>query len=258
MKHIKKKFLYQFKVGDRPLDLDKFEIEEVTGGYSRENLKSRIDQLLYIQTNEDFNIGGFVCKVNGIPIILPIPDLTLIYFNDAQAMLRNLKSTKENLLCKLDFNETLAEPAVNDIYGYFGSMSVFVIMLFTSIESFINHLIPDGFEYRNITKNRTEIYSKYQIQENLNFKTKITKVLKEATGKDFFHSPTQATQHIWNLKNFRDDIVHTKHEENPNKYGKLLKLFLNFNYEQSLDAVAKFMNHYKKDYIEECGCGTNL
>jgi hypothetical protein len=246
MKHIKKKFLHQFKVGDRPLDRDKFEIEEVTSDYSTENLKSKIGRALYIQTTEGYNIGGFVCKANGIPIILPIPDLTLIYFNDAQAMLRNLKSTKENLLSKLDFNETLAEPAV-----------IFVILLFTSMESLINQAIPDGFEYRNVTNNRTEIYNKRQIQENLDFKTKITKVLKEATGKDFFINPTQATQQIWNLKDFRDNIVHTKQEENPNKYGELLKLFLNFKYDKSLEAVAKFMNFYKKDYIEECGCGAD-
>lgn len=257
MKHIEKRFLYQSKTETNQFFGDQFEFDEISKGYSSDNLKDRIGRLVYIQTSKGVSIGGFVCKVDGTPIILPIPDLSLIYFNNAQAMVKNIYSTRKDLLNKLDFNETFAEPAKNDIYGFIGSVSIFVISLFTSMESFINQRIPDEFIYQNVTKRKTELYNKSQIQENLDFKTKMTKVLKEVTGKDFFSKPTQANQLIWNLKDFRDDIVHTKQEESPNKYGELLKLYLNFKYGKSLEAVAKFMNFYKMDYIVECGCGAD-
>ena len=61
---------------------------------------------------------------------------------------------------------------------------------------------------------------------------------------------------IWNLKEFRDDIIHTKQEDNNMlRYEGLIKKSLNFKYDKALISVASFMNFYKKDYIVECNCG---
>lgn len=70
------------------------------------------------------------------------------------------------------------------------------------------------------------------------------------------NTPTNAL--IWQLKEFRDSIIHTKEESNPLKYDSLIKKSLNFKYEKTLVAVAKFMNHYKPDYILECECGADF
>ena len=69
----------------------------------------------------------------------------------------------------------------------------------------------------------------------------------------------QARQHIWNLKEFRNDIIHTKPKKDAVLwYDNLIKKSLNFKYLETLNAVAKFMNFYKTDYIIECDCGKDF
>lgn len=198
-------------------------------------------------------------KLEGKEYIFPVPDPTLIYFNNAQGYLRVITERKKALLDKLNLDTTkLSEPALNEVYSFFGATSGFIIFLFTSIESYINHLIPKGFEYSKTGTRKTETYNMKQIQEFLDFKTKIKDVLPLITGKDFFSKSTPANQLIWNLKDFRDEIIHTKANENPLKYEKLIKTSLNFKYEKTLMATATFMNFYKTDFILECDCGQDF
>jgi hypothetical protein len=63
---------------------------------------------------------------------------------------------------------------------------------------------------------------------------------------------------IWNLKEFRDQIIHTKPDDNPLMYDSLIKMSLNFKYDETLEAVATFMNYYRPDYIVECNCGLDF
>ena len=221
-------------------------------------LKKRTGSIAYIRTEDDVVIGGFIHNVKGKRYIFPVPDPTLIYFNNAQLNIAAITKHKEELIKKVDLEETLSEPALNEIYNFYGVTSGFVIFLFTSIESFINQLLPDDFEYRNKLRRKTEIYNKQQIQESLDFKTKLKHVLPQATNKDFFRNQTPTNDRIWKLKEFRDEIVHTKPDKNPLKYDHLIKTSLNFKYLQTLKAVAKFMNHYKPDYIVECDCGMDF
>lgn len=223
-----------------------------------EELKKRTGSIAYIKTEDDVVVGGFIHNVKGKRYVFPVPDPTLIYFNNAQLNIVAIAKHKEELIKKVDVEETLSEPALNEIYNFYGVTSGFVIFLFTSIESFVNQLLPDDFEYRNELKRKTEIYNKQQIQESIDFKTKLKYVLPQATGKDFFRNQTTTNDKIWKLKDFRDEIVHTKPGENPLKYDHLIKTSLNFKYEETLEAVAKFMNHYKPEYIVECDCGMDF
>lgn len=221
-------------------------------------LKNRTGSIAYIKTVDDIVVGGFIHNVMGKRYIFPVPDPTLIYFNNAQLNIAAITKHKEELIKKVDIEDALSEPALNEIYNFYGVTSGFVIFLFTSIESFVNQLIPNDFEYRNKQKRKTEIFNKEQIQENIDFRTKLKSVLPQATNKDFFKHQTPTNDRIWKLKEFRDDIVHTKPDENPLKYDHLIKTSLNFKYEETLEAVAKFMNHYKPDYIVECDCGMDF
>ena len=258
MKHIKRRFFLQTTSDKINLNKPEFEVLDLQKGISQSDLSNRKDSIVYVETEDDVVIGGFVHKVDGKNYMFPVPDPTLIYFNNAQLNIQAIIEQKKVLLKKLDVTIELNSPAIHDIYNYFGLTSGFVIFLFTSIESFINQMIPDDFIYEDEQNKRTEIYNKNQIQEFLDFKTKITKVLNKATEKNFFSNQTPTNQLIWKLKEFRDDIIHTKQDENPLKYNNLIKKSLSFKYESSLLAVAKFMNHYKKDYIIECDCGEDF
>jgi hypothetical protein len=155
------------------------------------------------------------------------------------------------LLQKVDINSKLSEPAINEIYAFFGVSSGYIIFLFASIESFINSIIPANYIFTKESKSKTEAFNQSQIQEFLDFNTKIRKVLTDITKKDFFKHQTRSTQMIWNLKDFRDSIIQKS-------YFNLLKNALDFKYDDTLESVATFMNFYKKDYIVECDCGSDI
>ena len=257
MKHIRKKFLIQEEAKEQ-LDPVKFEIYEKLEGFDQAILKKRKDDVAYLITEKGLKIGGFVHKLEGKYYVFPMPDLTLIYFHNAQKSLKEIKEARKTLLKCLDVSQTVHEPALHEFYEFYGTTSGFIIYLFTSIESFINQLIPDDFVYKRKTNRNIELYNKKQIQEFLDFKTKITTVLFEATGNNFFHKPTSANQLIWNLKEFRDEIIHTKQGDHPVKYEKIIKTSLSFKYADALSAVASLMNFYLPNYIIEGDCGVDF
>lgn len=259
MKHIKKRFYFTYKRDQLEVNEENAEFFDLEDGFDDKQLIGKKGTIAFIQMEDDDDlIGGIVNNINGQNLIVPIPDPTLIYFHNAQLSLKDIKKEKGELIKKLNFSGVMRESSINEIYTYFGRTSGFVIFLFTAIESFINQLIPDDFHFHNKLNRKTEIYNKKQIQENLDFKTKITKVLKSATGKDFFQKATPANQIIYRLKDFRDDIIHTKDEGEIMKYDKILKNALQFPYDKALISVAKFMNFYINDYIVECECGADF
>jgi len=260
MKHIKKRFLISGSKETLEAKRDDFQIIKIDTDFDHKTLSNRKGSIAYIVTDAPTEnvIGGFIHKVNGKNYIFPVPDPTLIYFHSAQINIQRIKEFKTTLLVKLDFNESADESGLNEMYNFFGYTSGFVIFLFTSIESFINQLIPDDYVFEKVTTRKTEQYNKSQIQENIDFKTKVVEVLPDITKKNFFKNQTPTNQMIWNLKEFRDSIVHTKHETNVLRYDNLIKKSLAFEYDKTLEAVTKFMNFYTPDYIVECGCGVNF
>ena len=261
MNHIKKRFLIQYQTNiAKDMQKKGYDVSVLDNNFTNTKLLKDKNNVVLIETIDNETYGGFIHKLNGKNYVLPIPDPTLIYFNNAQESIRKIENQKNKLLKKLDLdNESLSESAMNELYSFYGTTSGFVIFLFTSIESFINQMINEDFVYKKILNNKTELYNKTQIQNNIDFKTKIKEILPRALGKDFFNKSTPTNQLIWNLKDYRNDIIHTKPQDNDYlKYQELIKKSLNFKYENTLDAVAKFMNFYKPGYIIECDCGVDF
>lgn len=261
MKHIEKKFLLQQQLTDqqeqRMQSLKFIPIDELSENNLREGFK---ENFVFANTENGFTFPIIHQKIEGKQCYIPMPDPTLIYFNNSQAALRHIKAGKKDLKAKLDFDNIQSEPYINEIYHYFGLTSQFIIFLFTSMESFINQMIPIDFKYEIERSNRTEIYDSDQIQRHLNFDEKLKKVLPKCTEKNFFTKQTKTTQLIENLKKFRNEIVHTK-KDNKNSslfYDTLVTKSLNFKYEETIKSVQKFMNFYKPDYVVECNCGKDL
>jgi hypothetical protein len=198
---------------------------------------------------------------NGENLIIPIPDLSLVYFDSAYNLnkLRIEQKKKLNEKIKGIGKKELSENAINEIYRYYGYSSSCLIALFTAIESFINQIIPDDKNYEKDCGYKTEIYTKSQVQKKLTFEEKTRKVLPYFfNNNDFFKNPTTNSRHILNLKELRDEIVHPKSEKNLASQELLMKRLLKFDYEKTIEAVACFMNFYHKEFIVECNCGIDF
>lgn len=257
MKHIKKKFLIDGDINEGNLLEKNGKVIELND----KEIHSRSKKgELYLQTTNDQLLKVFSYKKTAI---IPIPDLTLAYFDMAYYLNKTLRDKFQTDLFRktnLEINSgRIDEIAINEIYHFYGSASGCVIMLHTALESFINFILPDDKEYKKVLSNKTECYSKEQIQKSINFDEKLKTVLPYFHhNKNYFLKETPNTQHIRNLKELRDDIVHTKSEREFKTQEKLIKKLLDFKYEETFNAVKSFMNFYKKDYVEECQCGLDF
>lgn len=259
MKHITKKYLFQIEIGDdikKVLDNKSISVSST----SKDLLKLSKKMDLYVTTEKGYLIKAFTINYEGTNALIPIPDLSLVYFDSAYNLNVLRKEKEIELFTKVKINvDKLGEDATNEIYRYYGFASSCVISLFTAIESFINHIIPNDKLYVKQLKYKTEIYTKEQIQKSISFDEKTKEVLPFFfEGKNYFKSQSSSNQHLTNLKQLRDEIVHPKSEATFQKQEELIKRLLNFNYDKTFESVASFMNFYENGYITECDCGVDF
>lgn len=258
MKHIKKNFLHQREYSQKEMNAfgnDLYELEKI-GALS--NVRVPKDNRIILFTENNFGIQAFEYSNQGKKYFIPEPDPVLIYFHSAQLNLKLIQESKKELLRMLDPTKPMSERVQHQIFSFFSLSSGFIIFLFTTIEAFINKSIPKEYRYKKEQKNKTELYDQQQIQRYISFDEKKTKILTEITRKDFHVSFPMKDQHLVNLKNFRDSIIHTKQSSGINKYDEICKKSLNFKYQDSIEAVFDFLNFYQPNYIEECSCGADL
>lgn len=257
MKHIKKKFCHEVHLSEQ----DKITMEKdgklIPSTESKNIRKINKDEKCLLITDGNKGIESFHVNIDGRNFLIPEPDPILIYFNNAYNNYRHIKEARKEMLNALN-GESISENVTNQLYSYFGLCNGFVIFLYTAMEAFINRHLPQNFIYVVETNRCDEVYNNEQIQR-MNTDTKIKKVFTAATGKDFEKSYPLKYQHINNLKDFRDSIVHTKtNKDGSTRYEYLFKKALNFKYEETLHAVRDYLNYYQPDYIEECGCGLDF
>ena len=254
MKHILKKGIKSFQ------DLSEIpEGTQIHGQISQELLKSKTkDQDLIIATDRGEYIKALTHNVNGTRHLIPFPDLTLVYFDSAYNLNIQREEFEKKVLKGADGNKEFGNVEFDSVYKYYGYSSSSIIALFTTLECFVNHMIPDDFEFEERNKRSTTIYDKEQIQKYLSIDKKLENVLPEVTKtKSFKKAHPQKAQHIDNLKDIRDRIVHPKSSAYHREQEDLIKRIINFKFDKAFDAVAAFLNYYQPGYIEECTCGAD-
>jgi hypothetical protein len=257
MKHLKKKYVLHVKLNDDVVKVinnapeHKKEVDEI--------MKNNLDGYygLAFTENNDL-VQTFKYEEDGKVFMIPEPDPVVIYFDSARHYYRQISGKREQIFEKVTKFDKHISATTGDFYWYFSLASSYAIFLYTSIEAFINKMIPNEYIYsRKIQDKRTELFDKPQIQRYLEFSEKLKNVLPEITGKNFVAEFTHKFEQIKKLKNFRDEIAHTKSydgENGPNRYENLYVTSLNFDYEQTLNYVKDFINFYQPDLIEICPC----
>ncbi|MDB5227289.1 MAG: hypothetical protein JWN78_1482 [Bacteroidota bacterium] len=269
MKHLVKKFIRSQNVGQKVVDI----ISSVP--YNEEAMTNLIksdfdNHYAFIQTNENELIQAFPYKRNGKNYIIPEANPIVIYFECARRHIREIKSSNERLfselekICPEEFGKQAkdanANIMLNLFYSYYTLVSISASFLFNSIEAFINNIIPKDFTYSKESNKHTITYSKYQIQKEISFEEKIKNVVPQITNKSFCQDYSQKWDSIKKLKEFRDEIIHTKSydKETPNIYINLYTTALNFDFETTLIHVKDYLNYYENNLIEECDCGKDF
>ena len=257
MKHIKRKTLLELKAKVPEQVLSKFssekDLEEALKTLKYKDVKE-MHALLIMDSGE--LIRAFFANDAGRACTIPLANPVLIYFNFAQTLLKSLFETKEKLLKSFTGNEKITEDALMLFYGYFGQASSFVMMLMTSMESFVNQKLDPKLNYSKAEGNKFQrVYDYYQIQRWVPFSEKISEILDVQQNKSFKKGYPLKQQHLDNLKNLRDLIVHTKAADKPDAYDELYRKALAFNFSDTIHAVKDFINFYEENLVEPCPCG---
>jgi hypothetical protein len=256
MKHIKRKFLFHD-------ELQKLNIADSANYLKTEKIdkqslkKNSKDGFVILETDLGDKVFSFIYNNSGNLSMIPVPDFSLVNYNFAYTLNIDQKEHRKKLIENLADLTTPNEVSNTYAYDYQGCASSCIICLFTAIECFINDIIPEDFIYQIKGNRKTEVYNKKQIQVSISFTDKLTHVLPEAYGKSFLKNSTPTNSHIYNLRNLRNDIVHTKSDRTGKNNVEILRSLLNFNYDKTLEATFKLFNFYKPGFIEECPCNKN-
>jgi len=258
MKHIKKKFLVSKDVTDDGYEFMQKQkpTEENIEKYKAGDFKDYIPHLL---TDKKTFIQCFKYTKDNKTFIIPEPNPIVIYFSNAQVNLADIYESKEKLMTALNNNKGDLSDVMNSFYIFFGHVSNYVTSLFNSLEAFLNHQIPNDFEYKRISKKNTEIYNKEQVQRQIQFEEKIKKVIPQIKNKSFHRHYSHKFEIILNFKEFRDEIVHTKVDMKtaPNYYKDLFTKSLDFDFNKTIYTVKDYLNYYEPDLIIKCDCGAD-
>jgi hypothetical protein len=256
--HIKKKCFLEIELGPERIE----KVLKETGAGSLEGIKKLkpkdVKKTYSILLTDSSAYVAFNYDNNGTICCIPLANPVLIYFNYSQTLLKPMEKEKKELLAIFRDVENITEDGLFQFYKYFGLVSVFVTQLTNSMEAFVNQMIrPDYVHNVEVGKRYTIQYNYDQIQRELSLETKIKDILNVELKKDFAKQYGIHQQHLDNLHNFRNDVVHTKTQER-NSYSALFRASLNFNCLDTIYAVAAFINYYKPDLVEHCTCGRDI
>jgi hypothetical protein len=258
MKHLKKKFVLHFQFNEKQ-QKEMNQIPDAREEFRQlpDSEKEEMNAFLFTEEGEIFQ--AFRYRANGKTIMIPEPNPVVIYFDSARNYSQQLKKYREKVFENARSFEENFVGVNGDFYWYFSMASSYAIFLFAALEAFVNKSIPPDFEYRReIQDKRAELFNRAQVQREIQFLEKVKSVLPQVKGKNFVSEFTHKFEYIKKLKEFRDEVAHTKsYDGGPtaNSYENLYVMSLEFEYEKTLLFMRDYINYYEPGLIEECNCG---
>lgn len=203
-------------------------------------LSTNLDGTSYVNTH----IKG--TKNKGRLFTFPEPNPICIFYNSANKHLQNSYNLNNKFFSgkqHYDFNKHY-----ENFVEYFQETSEGVILLSTTIEGFINQLIPEEFLLDINGKQLTKAEIEW-----LDIKSKLRDLIPILTGIDFYRTNKIAYECISNIISLRNDLVHLKRilKTNNTSYQLLFKRLLDFEHLKCSDSVFTFINTVKPNYFTE-------
>ncbi|MDX1774016.1 hypothetical protein [Oceanihabitans sediminis] len=154
----------------------------------------------------------------------------------------------------LDIEENGTHECYNHYIKYRSSS---IVMLVSSLEAFLNHVIPNDFKYKTIRKkngiDREFNINKKKIESgSVSFREKLEKIIPNITLKQsFWEELIEEKESILRLYNNRKNNIHlkTNAEDDLKVYFDAIDKMLDLNIEESINSTINFMNKVKTDFI---------
>jgi len=254
MSHSKKKFLSKIQTNITNPD----ELWDNFANQKREvNLKD-YNRGFFLNDDSEM-IMGFLYIHEGKPLLIPEPDLSILYFTFIEKSIDHIVGLRNQIL-ELAGNQIkdskISENIASLFYNFFQLSSNFVINLFISLEAFNNSLIPNDYTY--INKKRKK-YNREGIQRSIKFEEKLKRVIPQLFKKSFVVDFNKKFELLREMKTLRDDVIHTKNFNTDfyASYKEMFTKYIDFDFKNALAYTKEYMNFYKPNHIEKCDCGND-
>jgi hypothetical protein len=266
MKIVKVKPFGVFKVTDNLID----SVEKKSTNHS-DYKKAIKDVIKNIKKSGSGQFLGIIPSTKELFSFIPIieneqffaaqfPDPIQLYFSSAYANYQFSKQTRHNIT----FQKSQAT-ALNFVNEYLYNCHLqykisTIIFLHSTIEAFLNYLMPEDFiyiqEYNGEKSDKflkqTKEFNKEQTERYILFKEKLNGVVPQLTKIDFQKSHQKIYDKLQNLNTLRNDLIHLRSVKDKNQqyFEKVFDQIVNINLSPFVTAVKDFINIIKPNFIE--------
>ncbi len=195
--------------------------------------------------------------------IAPLPNPVHILLNSGIENYNN-SITSLGLLkndCQFDNEENgihVLNIGIDNTNGNFNDLVKFkmmsVISLVTSLEAFLNQVIPNDFSYQQTKNGKTKNLNKKKIESpQVTFKEKLTSVINQyLNNPEFSIKNADIINPITELYNLRREVIHLKtySENEMGLYFKSIGNLLDIELEKIIISIKNYMNLIEPDFVE--------
>ncbi len=128
-----------------------------------------------------------------------------------------------------------------------------IILLVSTIENFMNQVIPNDFIFEREEKSELKRYNKKKIERVISFKDKLEQVIPKAIkNEDFWTTRNIELSNILTLYQHRKEFIHlkTKSEDEWKRYSDVFRSMLDFDLLRAINTVISIINQIEDDFIE--------
>lgn len=146
------------------------------------------------------------------------------------------------------------QDGTHDCYNrYIAYRSISIIMLVSCLEAFMNQIIPNDFIYKGIRKDKEVLFKKKDIEREVSFIDKLTKVIPQWLERDdFWEENSQIKTPLIELYNNRRNIIHLKTDSQSDltRYSDAISKMLDFDVWSAIRATIAFINLISSNCVE--------
>jgi len=191
------------------------------------------------------------------------PDPIQLYFSLAFSNYQFSLETRNNIVFQKSQRDRVPLNFVNEyLYNWHLQYKIStIIFLHSTVEAFVNYIMPEDFVYRQETIGRksdkfnkvVKEFNKEQTERFILFKEKISSVMFQLTQIDFPKEYLSVYDNILNLSEFRNDLIHlrsTSQEMNIKHFEFVFEKLVNVDLLPYINSVRDFINIIKPNFIE--------
>jgi hypothetical protein len=229
-------------------------------------LSNKLIMVVKFKTGEERVIRSRPVRYLGNLYVAPFPNPVHLFLSVAIEHFNKSEKIKEINFPKcgkkmgddiyfLDIEENGTHECYNNYIKYRSSS---IVMLVSSIEAFLNHIIPNDFIYKTVRTKKGKEYnisfSKKKIERGaVSFREKLERIIpKTLDNETFWDELNYHKENILNLYNNRKNIIHLKTNANDDleTYFDTIDKMLDLEIDSSIKSTIEFMNNVKNDFIQ--------